>query len=202
MSPEPILPASEGAKTKPRRRGRWRRRFLRFGLWVTAGVALLLFFSVVTVRSQRAREQLRLYLEDELSRRTQREVTLDQVGFGVLRPVLDLRGLRISGAGPADPPLLTVERLRFQASLLDLWRRNWRLQQVEALRPRITLRTGPDGRIDLPRWGGGRQGRKLDLRTLVVEEGAFILDELEIPLNLSAEDVRGRLLGDGPGALR
>ncbi len=202
MSAGGLPAAAHEAPPRVKRRGKWRRRFLRWGLWVSAGVAAILFFSVITVRSQRAREQLRVYLEAELSARTLRDVSLERVDYSVLPPAMELYGLTIPGPHPGEPPVLTVDRLRFEASLLDLWRRNWRLRQVEALRPRLTLRVQPDGETNLPRFEKPSGGQGLDLGTLLVEEGEFSLNDLKMPVDLAAQEVRARFLGEGPNALQ
>ncbi|MDY7092748.1 MAG: translocation/assembly module TamB domain-containing protein [Acidobacteriota bacterium] len=195
--------ASKAGKERPKGR-RWRalRRWLIRGvLWIAALLAFLVFVGTVSVRSAAVREALRLQVVDRLSSSLERSVTLEEVDFSLLPPVLELQDLRVAAEATGDPPVLTVERLRLEGAILNPWRRRWRLRQVEVVRPHLRLTVDPEGEINLPLPEAG-DGGQVRIGALLVEDGVLEFEEQQWPLTLNAQDVRARMVGEGPGRLQ
>ncbi|MCH9649916.1 MAG: translocation/assembly module TamB domain-containing protein [Deltaproteobacteria bacterium] len=180
---------------------RWRHQVVRLVLWAGAVLAALLFLLVLTVRSERAHEQLREYLVEEVSRQLGRGVALGRVEYSLLPPTVELHDLQLADSDPDLPPVFAVERLRLQTGLLDLWRRRWRLRQVEAYRPSLRLRMDSEGRLNLPSLATRSGDRQLRVDVVVLEQGEFLFDQLRIAVEAQAQDVRSRLVGTAQSSL-
>lgn len=183
-------------------KGRLRRLLLRLLFWGGAVLALVFFCLVLYLRSDMAREHLRVYLQTELSARLQRPVTLGAVDFTVLPTMFEAEDVTLAGPTADEPPVLTIERLRLRSQLERLWRRDWSLDRVELQRPVLRLSLAEDGSLNLPSWSSGGGGDQLKLAALVVREGRFEFDQLRLDLDFAAETFRLNLLRQAPGELQ
>ncbi len=180
---------------------KWRQQILRLVLWAGAFIAALVFVVVLTARSERAHEQLRVFLVEDLTSRLGREVSLRRVEYDFLPPLLELYDFEVAGPRPADAAVFEVQRLRLEAGLLDFWRRSWKLRQVEAYGPRLNLELDEEGRLNLPNLASTGSGSQIEVGVVVVERGEFTFDQLRISFNVAAKNFRSRLVGEGPGSM-
>jgi hypothetical protein len=195
-------PESGEDRSSARKGRKWGRNLLRWALWLSALLAAVVFAAVLAARSERGREWARLTLEQQLSQRCDRAVTVGQVRYGFLNPFVEVESLRMAGADARSRPFFEVERLRLELGPAELLRGRWRLRQVIAARPRLSLAVDEQGRWNLPHCQAtGRPGSSVAMDSLVVEDGELFLQELRLPLSLRAKEFRSQLLEDGPQAL-
>lgn len=160
-------------------------------------------------QSEGARDAARRTLEARLFEYFDREVRVGEVRWTLVPLSVELEDLVIPsppGVAPADAPFARVPHLRLQLRL-ENWL-DWRqpilhVEQVFVESPSVHLVLREDGTNNLPRFGRGEGdggGRRLEVRlgALIVEEGLFRLNELEVPLDLSTRSVLARLEGMPP----
>jgi len=221
-SAEPVEPA-ESTERAERAERRTRRRgcgcLLRLPLYLLALLVLagagLWFWG----QSPSAHDAVRRMVAARLSEYFGRDVRLGAVRWTVAPLSVELEDLVIPGAPPGDgdgsegaqgegavdasvAPVAVIPLLNLQLRI-ENWA-NWRrpvldVEQVSVQSPRVHLILHEDGTNNLPRFGRGEQGGgRLEVRlgSLVVEDGLFRLNELEVPLDLSARGVVARLAGE------
>ena len=184
------------AKPRPGRLRRWVVRPFVWGLvLVGALIASLLLF----VQSRYARQQAAARMVAAISEKLGRQVAIGDLDFTFLPPALELRDVVIPGPRPSDPAVARVPLLRVQATWRDLRRRVLRLEQVEAIRPQITIQVNPDGSTNLPQWKSertaGPQRFDVQIGRVLVQDGTLHLNELHVPMTVDAKAVWGRLIG-------
>lgn len=178
-------------------------------LLVTAGAGLYFW-----AQSEGARDAARRMLEARLFEYFDREVRVGEVRWTLVPLSVELEELVIPSppeVAPDDAPFARVPLLRLQLRLenwLD-WRRPvLHVEQVFVETPSVHLVLREDGTNNLPRFGRGEGdggGRRLEVRlgSLIVEDGLFRLNELELPLDVSTGSLLARLEGmpaeDGDG---
>ncbi|MBI4241633.1 MAG: AsmA-like C-terminal domain-containing protein, partial [Candidatus Rokubacteria bacterium] len=115
--------------------------------WLASVLIVLLLLGTLAagllyLRSQRAGDQIRAYLESTLSRELAMPVRLGGVGFS-----LRLGEVEVRQAALLDPetraPLLETEQLRVRLALWPLLRRELRVRSVSARHPRLLLEDSP-----------------------------------------------------------
>lgn len=196
--------SDEGDRAPARKRpGRVRRWVVRPVVWVLAVVLLALAAAALYVRSEQFEARVEALVEEQASRALGREVRLEGLELWLLGLGAEARDLRVAGETEGDPPILTARRVSVDLSLLDLSldlsRGVFRIDRLAVLEPRFELRRAVDGSLNLPRFGDGEgDGRfEVQLGHLLVEDGVFVYDDEEIPLELEAVGVLGQLFGGG-----
>jgi autotransporter translocation and assembly factor TamB len=142
------------------------------------------------------------FLADTLSRFFHRPVTIGDVRFH-LRPLeIEVVDLRVGGATPAEPPFLEVPSAAVVPSLRTLASRHIVLTRLRLERPLVRIHAYPQGGDDIPKMGGGpKGGTQIEVRRLVIVDGAFDLDHERVPLDLDLPDFKGRLARQRRGVL-
>ncbi|HEY8022298.1 MAG TPA: AsmA family protein, partial [Thermoanaerobaculia bacterium] len=194
MTPEQSPPAR-------RRPGRLRRWLLRPFVW---GLVLLLaaaFGLYELAQSRFARERALALAVARVSDFLHRPVTIGSAEYSLI-PWADvvLRDVRIPGPHPGDPPLATAEMVHVVLPWADLRRRIVRLEQIEAVRPRVHLIFNPDGTSNLPQFGtpgGGPRRFEVRIGHVVVQDGEFELNQRRVQFSLDARAIWGRMTGSG-----
>jgi len=202
---------AETAKPRRRRRG----CLLRFPIYGLLGLIVLgagLFF---WARSDSALAAARRMAEARLSEYFDRDVRVGQVRWTLAPLSIELEDLVIpsppstsdgaEGGAGGMPPFARVPLLRLQLRA-ENWA-NWRrpvlhVDQVFVDSPAVALVLSEDGGNNLPELGrrGGDRKSRVDVRlgSIVVDDGLFTLDELQLPFDLEARDVVARLTGEPP----
>lgn len=169
-------------------------------------LALSLFVGALALRSDGVQDQLRQWVEKRATEVSGREVTLNDLEVELLPPTLELEGLRVGGEEKSTPPFLELDRARMEPTFLGLWRQlitgrglHWR--QIDLRSPRLYLQIDEQGVLSLPRLPPS-SGGELRIDAVVVEGGELRLDDLQISLSFSAEELRTRLVGEDPGELQ
>lgn len=182
-----------------------RRRAFLFVLLL--GVPLL-FFRSLPLWSARL-------LQTGLSAFFDRPVTVENVRYTLWPFAVEVRGIRVAGRTPQDPPFLEVPRLVAVPALRPLWDRRAVFSRLRIERPTLRVRAFKDGGDDIPKLRPKRGGGPLEVRIglLVIERGEVVLDHERVPLDLQLPGFRGRLeeasgralsgrLSFGPGQAR
>jgi hypothetical protein len=164
-------------------------------------VAAALFF----VGSRAARELAATRLMAALRESTGRPVTVGALDFGLLPLTLDVYDLVIPGPTPRDPVVARVPFARVQLSWQTLRRREVRIEQIDVERPFFYLEIRPDGTTNLPlprsRRGAGPSRFTFSIGRALVQGGTFKLNEIQLPLEVDAKAIWGRMVGRAPGRL-
>jgi translocation and assembly module TamB len=168
----------------------------------------LLFFRSLPLWSARL-------LQSGLSAFFDRPVTVEKVRYTLWPFAVEVRGIRVAGRTPQDPPFLEVPRLVAVPALRPLWDRRAVFSRLRIERPTLRVRAFQGGGDDIPKLRPKRGGAPLEVRIglLVIERGEVILDHQRVPLELELPGFRGRLeegsgralagrLSFGPGEAR
>jgi hypothetical protein len=148
-------------------------------------------------------------LEHALGGYFHRPVTVERLALRAATAELEIRGLRIGGATPQDPPFLEMPVVRVRPSVAPLRGNRVVLSRVriEGLRLRIHAYPSPPlgpGGDDIPKLGGGggRGGAvQVSIERLVIVGGEFQLNHERVPLELDLPDFHGRLAGRPEGGI-
>ena len=144
-----------------------------------------------------------------------RPVTVEKVRYTLWPFAVEVRGIRVAGRTPEDPPFLEVPRLVAVPALRPLWDRRAVFSRLRIERPTLRVRAFKGGGDDIPKLRPKRGGGPLEVRVglLVIERGEVVLDHQRVPLELELPGFRGRLeegsgralagrLSFGPGEAR
>lgn len=181
-----------------RRPGRVRRWVVRPFVWGIVLLAALIAGALFFLQSRYVRHQLAGRLVAAVSEKIGRPVQVGDVDYTFFPLALELRDVVIPGPGPGDPAVARIPLARVQATWRDLQQRVVRLDQVEAIQPRIFVRIDPDGTTNLPRWRTGPRGpRRFEVQVgrVLIQDGTFQLNEQRVPLRVDARAVWGRVVG-------
>ena len=144
-------------------------------LFACLGVTLILA-GVLFLRSAYVLNRVRLVLESELQKRTKHPVAIDTVS-GNLFTGLNIKGIQITDASPANPPLIAIEEIRVKYSLWNLAQRKILIPQFHVHQPRVNTRMAADGTINLTELipevesgGGGKFPLQLLISDIVIED--------------------------------
>lgn len=185
-------------KSTRRRPGRLRRWLLRPIAWLVALVALLILGGWLVVRSPWVRVRLATELEQYLTRRLERQVTIGGLDFELLPLSVVVEDVAVADLDPELPPVGEARRIAVSADVLLAERNEVQLRRLEIDRPVLRIRLLEDGSHNLPRWHGAGEGeRTVDVEIGVVElhDGHVELADRKLPLAFAARRVAARLLG-------
>jgi len=132
-----------------------------------------------------------------------RNVTVDSVRYVLFPFRAEVRGLRVAGPSPKDPPFLEVPLIVAAPSLRPLWEQRLDLYELRVVRPQIRVRAFTEGGDDIPklRLAGRSAAAEIRIRRLVVENGELWVNHERVPLDLDLPSFEGRLAQRGPGIL-
>ncbi len=202
--PEPQLDAGEPPPETPRRRhGRIRRFVLRPFLWLLALLALGLCGLYLYLGSAAFHERAKGFLVARLSEATGRKVSAGAVDLQLFPLGIEVKELVIPGTTPEERPLARLPFLRVEASLSGFAHPKLELGRIWLKGPELYLEVRPDGSTNLPALPAGSSGKRsleVELGSLLVEQGRFGLNELEIPLSLEARQAELSLEGAPKGS--
>jgi hypothetical protein len=165
----------------------------------TTILVLALAAAVVAWRAPAWTDQL---IERRLAALLGREVSVDSVHFTLFPFRAEVRGLRVAGLRPGDPPFLDVPQALLAPSIRPLWEQRLDLYELRVVRPQVRVRAYAAGGDDIPRLRLGGQGSaELRVRRLVIEGGELWVNHQRVPLDLDLPAFEGRLVQRGPGML-
>lgn len=187
------------------RAGRFRRWLLRPLVWLLVALAVLVAGLVLYGNSDAAHERVRRLLAAQLGDYLGRRVEIAAVDVHLVSSSLTVTDLVVASPDGFDRPFARVPRATIEFGLRGGPRRiTLTVRRVEAFAPEVNVLLAADGATNLPdlRPSEGEVGGRLEVRfgALVVERGLLRVVDREIPLDLRAEGVWGRLTGP-PGAL-
>jgi hypothetical protein len=164
---------------------RRRRRFL---------IAVALLALLAALASWQFPRRAGSFLAERLSRFFHRPVTIGDVRFH-LRPFeAEIVDLRVGGERPGDPPFLEIARVAVVPSLRTLMSRHVVLGRVRVERPVVRIHAPPEGGDDIPKMGGGPKGGvQVEVRRLVIVDGALHVNHERVPMTLDLPEFKGRL---------
>ncbi len=125
---------------------------------------------------------VKLRIENTLSNRLGRTVTIGQVEFVRSRPQkVIIRDLRIANSpGAVNPYFATVKEVVLTGGVESLWGRSVKVSRVDVSEPHLWFEVYPAGAPlvhNFPHWKSGPRGKyeivHLDLGTMYVKDGAF-----------------------------
>jgi hypothetical protein len=182
--------------------GRWRRFVVRPLVWLLAIVALGALALRLVLASDFARGRVRDFTVTRLAEALGRAVTIERIEFSLVPATLIVEGLTISGDRPDAPPLLTLRHGEVDANLANLGAGRLELRRVALRGLDIALEFREDGSDNLPRLRGeGGRGLTVTIGGLSVDDSRLLVDHREVPLELTANAVRARLVAVGESGL-
>ena len=186
---------------KRRRPGRLRRWVLRPVAWSLALVVALFAAVVLYLESAAFADLARRVAERRLAEALGREVTIGAVDLDLMPFSVTVENVSIVGPTPDAEPLFSLARGSVEAEPAGLFGRGLALDHVYLVEPRLEIGFDEDGRVDLPRLGGGAGGRPVELRfgTVEIEGGELILDDDRTPIDLTARRLEAVFTGVDKG---
>ena len=195
--------AQGAAPRERRRRSRLRRWLVRPLVWaltlILAAATGLYFFA----HGEYVRGRVRGLLVSRLSAYLGRPVEIASVDYQLLRPSVTVRGLVVPSPAGFDRPFARARRVTVELGLRgSLSRIRVNVRRVEVVEPVVDVVFAADGATNLPEFGADRTAEeegsgRVEVRfgSLLVQRGLVRVDDREIPLDLQAEAVWGRLTG-------
>ncbi len=206
--PPPAPAAAELGSLPPRPvgggPGRVRRWVIRPVVWGLLVVVLALTALLLFSQSELAHRRAAALVVARLSETLGRQVQVGGVDYDLFPLAFELHDVVVPGARPGEPPFAVVPVIRIQATWRDLRKRVLALEQIEVLRPRVNLVFFPDGTSNVPSLRGrqgGKQRFEVRIGRVLVQDGRLRVDQRELPLELDARAVWGRLTGREPDIL-
>ncbi|HEV2992440.1 MAG TPA: hypothetical protein VG759_28665, partial [Candidatus Angelobacter sp.] len=167
----------------PRRRtGRWRKIFL----WSIAGITILVTAVVITTvllleHNQGFRHYVLAKVTSSIAESTGAKVEVRDFDVHLATLSVKLYNVKVHGTEP-DPnqPLLQTDRLSASIKILSLFRRTWRLQDVEIDHPVVRFSVNKAGENNLPK-PQQKSSSNTSIFDLAIQK--FVLDRGEIYYN-------------------
>ncbi len=202
MTPTDPQPPSAQRQHRP---GRLRRWLVRPVVWILVLLVVLAAVAWWGLQTPWAKERARAELVRRLSEALETEVTVERLDFSLVPLAVTAEGVAVADIDPTYPPLFEADRVQVGGSVVRGPRWQIHLRSLVAEGPVLRLRRLPDGSWNLPRperEAAAESRFEVYIGSLDLRHGLFVLEDRELPLDLAARDVSGRLLGDGPDAAR
>ncbi len=167
---------------------------------------LLLFLiaaSYAVWKSERFQNLIHGVSQSRLQEALGRAVTFRTVELRVFPPAVRLADVRIANDPRLPGPLLSAEEISIGGGV-SLVARELRLGKIRALRPRFSLTQLPDGSWNLPPGlsGPSRGGMKLQIGSVLVQEGVLELQGRKIGIDGNLENFTAELVSLGTDRYR
>lgn len=180
----------------------------RFSATRLFGIVLLflLLAAYAIWKSERFQNLIQGLSQDRLTRLFERPVSFRTVSFRVFPPAVQLADVRI-GNDPrlGGAALLTAEEVSLGGGI-SLLGRQLRIGRIRAVRPHISLVQFPDGTWNLPPGltPPSREGTgiKLEIGSILVQQGTLELEGRKIDLDGRLEDATAELISQPGGQSR
>ncbi len=202
-------PPAEPAAIQRRRHGRMRRWVVRPVVWGFLFIVLLLTIAWFFLESSYAHRRAASLVIARTQELLGRKVEVGSIDYNLALLSFELHDVVVHGPKPSDPAFATVPLVRVDFSWRDLRQSVLRLEQIEAIRPRVYLRFEPDGSSNLPELRtrkGAKRRFEVQIGRILVQDGVLDMDERRLPLDLEARAIWGRAIGpaerNGEGGTR
>ncbi|MEM7051751.1 MAG: translocation/assembly module TamB domain-containing protein [Acidobacteriota bacterium] len=181
-----------------------RRRLLRWLIWTVVLVVGLATILLLAINSSPIERRLIALAEERASAALDRPLTIGGLEVGLLPLTVEGRDIVLAGPTAAATPVAQIPRARVHVGLGRLRQSVLELARVEVFEPALLIESSSEG-LNLPDFGGGEDGGgglEVEIGTLSVQNGRMRFAELELPLDLSADGLSLRAIGEGPANLR
>ncbi|MBI2951108.1 hypothetical protein HYY27_03390, partial [bacterium] len=123
-------------------------RILKVLAWAAGAGVVLALLAGLWIRRAFPPERLRQLTVARLEAALRRPVQIERLSFRLLRG-LEARGVQIGPSVREGLPLFRADRVLLTYDLSALYRRRLRITHIRIDAPRLSLRQGPDGRLDV-----------------------------------------------------
>lgn len=205
-APEAEAPAEDATPTRRRRRGCWR-WLVRLPVYLLLLLVALLVAAYLYVQSDDAKERARQLLIARLSELLGDEVQVGSLDWSFDPLSVEATDVVIPSAWPDSRPFAVVPRVVVDGRIEGVRWNDWStpvvaLERIVLEGPDVYLAIREDGTDNIPRFGDPDRPpseRRIEvlLEGLLVEQGLFQLNEMQLPLDLEAEGIYARLDGTG-----
>ncbi|MCP4664018.1 MAG: hypothetical protein GY856_52210 [bacterium] len=168
--------------------------------WTVAVLAVLISVAQLLLDTRGVRQWAAGTISERLGDYLDRPVAIADVSFELIPMTIEVWGLTIGGPPGCEEPFLEVPWAEIDADLEALRQKVIRLREIRVERPRIRVLYLPDGRHNILRLRRKRRGPprfEVHIDRVAVDKAELLLDQESIRLSLTAEALRGRLLGRG-----
>ncbi len=170
-------------------------RLRRIAAWVALCAVALCTATLVILRSDWFREQVRVKLIREIGTATGARVELGSFGFSWRNLEVELRGVVLHGREqPSQAPFLRVRKIRLTLGPATIFERRLDLRQLQVEQPEAHIYVAADGTTNLPRPAAPPKGNVIeDLLRLQVGDAEIVGGTAEVALRKFG--FTGRILG-------
>ncbi|MGC1796967.1 MAG: translocation/assembly module TamB domain-containing protein, partial [Candidatus Acidiferrales bacterium] len=174
------------------------KRFLLRALAALAFLAVLLAVLVlVALQTGLVNRWVRKTLVRELAARTGTRVELGKLHLHILQLHAELDSLTLHGLEEADePPLFHVDRLDVGITILSFFGRQFKIDELIAQRPQISVRLRKDGTSNIPTPQGPATGNpwqqtlfNLRIAHLELRDGTADINDQRVPLDMQGRNL-------------
>lgn len=159
--------------------------------------ALIFSAAVATLQSDWARDRLRVYLEETISKTSGGRAEIGALQFDLLSLSAELRDFVFHGKeSPDEPPLFRARRLSVDATVLSWIGRKFQVDSVEMDSPTLRIALYADGSNNLPTPSRPSSGPPvthtlidLGVRRFTLTNGQVDIAGQSVPLHLKGEDL-------------
>ncbi|MBV6434261.1 MAG: hypothetical protein IANPNBLG_04506 [Bryobacteraceae bacterium] len=176
---------------------RFTRRLVRLFLLLSALCVLLGIAGFLLIRTQWARNQIRLRIVSAVETATGGTAEMKSFDFDPVSLRVTVKGFVLHGKERDGAPLANIGEIRAGVRVISFAGRKAYLESLEVDQPRVRIVIFPDGsnnipgpRIPKPRGKSiFEQFVAISARHFVLKEGTFTYDNRKVPIELSAENL-------------
>jgi len=175
----------------------WRKRLLRIFLGLSLLVVLAGVAGFMVVQSDWAREKLRVYLEETITRTSGGRAEIGSLDFDIFTLSAEMRNFIFHGAEKeGEEPLFRAKRIAVDATVLSWFGRQFRVDSVDVEEPLVRLYLYEDGSNNLPKPETPSDGPPvthtlidLGIGRFQLTDGSIAMADQTVPLNVRGEDL-------------
>jgi translocation and assembly module TamB len=177
---------------------RFARWLIRTALILSALCVLLVMAGFLLIRTQWARNQIRMRIVSAVETATGGRMELKSFDFDPVTLSVTVKGFVLHGKEPDGAPLANVGEIRAGVRVVSFLSRKAYLESLEVDNPDVRIIIFPDGSNNIP---GPKipkpQGRSIfeqfvaiSARHFVLKNGTFTYDNRKVPIELSADNLK------------
>jgi uncharacterized protein involved in outer membrane biogenesis len=178
------------------------KRVCRIMLLIAAAFAVLLVACALLLHTPPVKNWIRAQAEKYVREKYSAELKIDRLRFSIVKGFVSVEGLTLRSAVEPDlEPLLRIKRADIGLNLIPTI---WGSTSIEFVRLEdadIYVVADKAGRLNMPNFGGGNGGGKLQIRTLEITNGSLQIEDRRQQIGLRLPSFGVQAQGQGADLL-